>query len=117
MIVVENVEKQVKSSDVVRNYYYRLIKDEISVYFGQTETKIQAYGVEVERQDVVDERVVNIERECVTSISPYRHKVHNLMKILYDNIVSPVHVLEIIGSEVDFCVEDFDYELKNILTC
>lgn len=115
MIVVENAIRRLQEGDLTRIYSYRLVKDKISIHFRGSNEEVQAYGIEVERQDIVNGEIINIQRDCVASISPYRHKVHNLMKILYENTVSPIHLLDIIGEEVDYSVGDFDCELKNIL--
>ncbi|WP_243122783.1 DUF6514 family protein [Haloimpatiens lingqiaonensis] len=116
MIVVENSIRRLQDGDLTRIYSYRLLKNEISLYFKGNNGAVQAYGIEVERQDMLDGKVINIQRDCVSSISPYRHKVHNLMKILYENTVSPIHLIDMVGEEVDYSIEDFECELKNILT-
>lgn len=116
MIVVENASRRLQEGDLTRVYSYKLIKDKISLYFKGGNGEVQAYGIEVERQDILNGEIINIQRDCAGSISPYRHKVHNLMKVLYENTVSPIHLMDIVGEEVDYSVEDFEYELKNILT-
>ncbi|WP_407644975.1 DUF6514 family protein [Clostridium polyendosporum] len=47
----------------------------------------------------------------MASISPQRHKVHNLLKMIYDNGVSPRHLIDILGEYVDTYVIDFDVAL------
>jgi hypothetical protein len=117
MVVIENLCKKVTDGDVKHNYFYRLVKSEISVLACDEPTNVQAYGIEVERQDIVDDMVVCIERDCVKNISPQRYKVKNLIKMLYDNTVSPIHMIDIIGDYIDEYIVDFDEELKNIATC
>ncbi|WP_243449400.1 DUF6514 family protein [Clostridium acetobutylicum] len=73
-------------------------------------TKIQSYGIEVERKDFVDNKIVNIERDDIKNISVEKEKVHNLMEILYKNVVSPIHFIEVIGSYVDNYTADFDFD-------
>lgn len=116
MVVIENLSKRVIDGDVKHNYFYRLVKSEISILTYDEPTGVQAYGIEVERQDIVDDMVVCIERECVKSISPQRYKVKNLIKILYENTVSPIHMIDILGDCIDQYIVDFDEELKNIAT-
>ena len=117
MIVIENLSKKVSDDEVKHNYFYRLVKSEISVSMYDEPTEIQAYGIEIERQDIIDDTVVFIERDCIENISPQRHKVKNLVKMLYDNTVSPIHMIDILGDYVDEYISDFDEMLKNIATC
>jgi len=39
------------------------------------------------------------------------------MKLLNDNIVSPVHLIDIIGEYIDEYISDFDKELNGIANC
>ena len=80
MVVIENLSKKVTEDDVKHNYFYRLVKSQISVSMNDEPTEMQAYGIEIERQDIIDDTVVFIERDCVENISPQRHKVKNLIK-------------------------------------
>lgn len=117
MIIIENMSKKLTENDVKHNYFYRMVKSQMSVSMYGELTHVQAYGIEVERQDIVDDTVVFIERDCVENISPQRHKVKNLLKMLYDNNVSPIHMIDILGEYIDEYIVDFDEMLKNIGTC
>ena len=117
MIVIENLSKRVTENDAKHNYFYRLVKSEISVLTNGEFTPVQAFGIEIERQDIVDDVVVFIERDCVKNISPQRYKVKSLIKMLYDNTVSPIHMIDILGEYIDEYIADFDEVLKNIATC
>jgi hypothetical protein len=117
MIIIENLSKKSMENDVKHNYFYRLVKSEMSVSMYGELTQVQAYGIEIERQDILDDTVVFIERDCVENISPQRHKVKNLLKMLYDNNVSPIHMIDILGEYIDEYIVDFDEMLKNIGTC
>ena len=117
MIVIENLFKKVIDGDVNHNYFYRMVKSQISVSVYDELTIVHAYGIEIERQDTNDGVVVLIQRDCVENISPQRHKVKNLLKILYDNTVSPIHMIDILGEYIDEYTSDFDEMLKNIATC
>jgi len=117
MVVLENLSKKVTEDGVKHNYFYRLIKSQISVSMDNETTEMQAYGIEIERQDIVDDTVVFIERDFVENISPQRHKVKNLLKMLHENTVSPIHMIEILGEYIDEYIVDFDEKLKNIGTC
>ncbi|MGK0466796.1 MAG: hypothetical protein ACJAX4_002086 [Clostridium sp.] len=114
MIIIENMSKKLTENDVKHNYFYRMVKSQMSISMYGELTHVQAYGIEVERQDIVNDTVVFIERDCVENISPQRHKVKNLLKMLYDNNVSPIHMIDILGDYIDEYIVDFDEMLKNI---
>ncbi|MCI1944536.1 DUF6514 family protein [Clostridium luticellarii] len=113
-MIVENLS----FNKIVRNmkylYFYRLLKEKVSVPYQNEVVKVQSYGIEVERQDVMDGKLVNVQRECIKSISPERYKVHNLLKLLYDNQVSPIHLVDVIGDYVDEYILDFDKQVSYI---
>ena len=117
MVVLENLSKKVTDEDVKHIYFYRLVKSQISVSMNNEPTEMQAYGIEIERQDIIDDTVVFIERDCVENISPQRHKVKNLLKMLHESTVSPIHMIEVLGEYIDEYISDFDEMLKNIGTC
>ncbi|WP_125153993.1 DUF6514 family protein [Clostridium rectalis] len=114
MVVVENLTRYVKEGEVEYIYSYRLLKGKISLNYGADSIDVQAYGIEIERQDKLNGNVFNIERDRVKSISPQRHKVHNLLRLMYDNSVSPIHLIEILGDYIDEYIIDFDNVVKDI---
>lgn len=114
MVIVESIMRSVKTDEVERIYHYRMLKSNISLDYSNQSVEVQAYGIEVERQDIKDGKVINIERNYVRGISPQRHKVHKLLKLLYDNGVSPIHLIDILGEYIDEYIVDFDKELMDI---
>lgn len=116
MDVVENLCKVKENGKVKYIYNYRIIKSTISLKYEEEKIDVQAYGIEIERQDIYNGSIINIERDCVKNISPHRHKVHTLLKILYDNVVSPIHLIDIIGEYIDKDITDFDEVYKEIQT-
>lgn len=116
MLVVENLCRSEICDNVQYNYSYRIIKDKVS-FSEYDKLEIQSYGIEVERQDIVDGKLTEVERDSIKCISPHRHKVHNLVKMLYDNIVSPLHLVDILGEYIDEYITDFDEILKDIYIC
>ncbi|MBU3179695.1 DUF6514 family protein [Clostridium psychrophilum] len=117
MVILENLIKKVTDGDVNHNYFYRLVKSQICVSMYGELTKVQAYGIEIESQEIVNDKVVRIQRDCVENISPQRYKVKNLLKMVYDNTVSPIHMIDILGEYIDEYTSDFDETLKDIATC
>ncbi|ERI94334.1 hypothetical protein HMPREF1982_00969 [Clostridiales bacterium oral taxon 876 str. F0540] len=116
MMIVESMIRNEITEDIKKIYFYRLIKNRISLSLGDGRMDVQSYGIEIERQDVVNGSIINIERDSVKSISPHRHKVHNLLKFLYDNCVSPIHLIDVLGDYIDEYIVDFDEALKEIAT-
>ncbi|MBU3160795.1 hypothetical protein KPL37_13700 [Clostridium frigoris] len=114
MIILENLIKNITNDDVNHNYIYRLIKSEVSVLMYGELTTVNAYGIEIESQNIVDGTIVHIQRDCVENISPQRYKVKNLLKMVYDNTVSPIHMIDILGEYIDEYTSDFDECLNNI---
>lgn len=114
MVVVEDLKKVYREGELEHNYFYRMTKGKIDLSEYRDTIELQAYGIEIERQDIVEGHMVNIERDFVKSISCQRYKVHKLLKLLYDNSVSPIHLIDIIGEYIDIYIEDFDNELKEI---
>jgi hydroxymethylpyrimidine pyrophosphatase-like HAD family hydrolase len=112
MVVVENLISSETCGEIKHNYSYRMIKSKIVLNSGRDTMEVQSYGIEVERQDFQNGSLINIERECIKSISPHRHKVHNLLKMLFDYAVSPIHLYDILGEYVDEYIVDFDEALK-----
>jgi len=112
MVLVENLTKTDIADDVKHEYFYRMFKSNISVDSQDGKIEVQSYGIEVERQDVIDGCITNIERDYVNNISPQRHKVHNLLKMLCDNLVSPIHLIDVIGENIDYYIVDFDNVIK-----
>ena len=47
MIVIENLSKRVTENDVKYNYFYRLVKSEVSVLTNGEVTLVQAFGIAV----------------------------------------------------------------------
>lgn len=94
-LIIENKEKEV-------NYFYRLTESET--------TRGVAFGIEVEKQDIKNGAVTNIERDAVDIISNKEEKVKQILELLYRNNVSPIHLVDVIGEYVDEYVQDFDNE-------
>lgn len=107
-MVVESMVRSEVFDDKKRVYYYRMTKNEMVLTMEGESATVQTYGIEIERHDMVDGTVVNTEEESIETISPQRHKVHNLLKLLYDNLVSPVHLIDILGEYIDEYVIDYD---------
>ncbi len=114
MVVIEYLGKTERDGEITYNYIYRLIKNDICLSKEQDGIVVQAYGIEIERQDMLEGKIQSIERDCVEVVSPHRHKVHSLLRLLYENTVSPLHLVEVVGEYVDEYVNDFDSVFADI---
>lgn len=100
MNIVDNLYNVVKKEDRESKYIYRMISESFC--------NGQAFGIEVERQDIVDGSVVKIERDKIRNISNIKEKVNELLNLLHVNQVSPIHLVDILGEYVDEYVADFN---------
>lgn len=112
MIIVEDFMKTIANEKMEYRYFYRMTKDQITINSSNTLKQLDAYGIEVERQDICNGRLVNIERDRVKLISPYSNKVQVLLNLVSDYVVSPIHLIDILGEYVDEYTYDFDNALK-----
>lgn len=108
MLIVESMTRSECVKEIKYIYNYRMLKSVISMHNNIETIELQSYGIELERQDLVDGLLTGIERNVIRSISPDRHKVHNLLRLLYDNEVSPIHLVDVLGDKVDEYIIDFD---------
>jgi len=116
MVVVESMSRGKIVGDMRHVYVYRLVKSNLIMTSENDAMEVQSYGIEVERQDMLNDELVAIVRENVCNVSPQRHKVHNLLKLLHDNIVSPIHLVDVIGEYVDCYSCDYDEILQGTAT-
>lgn len=102
-MVVENLILTRSTDDVEQKYFYKLTT--------KSYKNVQAFGIEVDREDSRDGDIIKKESDLVELVSTNKEKVRSLLDILYRNQVSPIHLVEIIGEYVDKYVSDFDEAL------
>lgn len=108
MKILEELITTKGEEQVLYTYCYRLTCDDFSICIGDKASKFKAYGIEVERKDIKEHSVENIERSSISNISPYRHKVKALLNMIYKNNVSPIHLVDVLGNYVDECACDYE---------
>lgn len=99
MYIVDSLYNNIKYDNKESRYSYRMISES---FFGG-----QAFGIEVERQDIIEGNVVQIERDLIRRISNKEDKVKILLSLVHDHQVSPIHLVDILGEYVDNYVSDF----------
>ncbi|MGL4759902.1 MAG: DUF6514 family protein [Sarcina sp.] len=102
MKIVKNLVSTLRLEEIVYEYAYRITET--------TFENLKLYGIEVERVDYIKEVVVNIERESIDKISEDIVKVEELHKLVSTNLVSPIHLLDILGSYADRYIEEMNNE-------
>lgn len=100
MNLVEEYSCINNDTEIEYRYTYRLIKKDFN--------GVAAYGIEIERKDYINLKNVNLERDRIDKISVDRHNVKQILMKLYDNQVSPIHLLDIVGAYADEHTYEFD---------
>ncbi|WP_195988267.1 DUF6514 family protein [Clostridium sp. D53t1_180928_C8] len=90
--IVNINEKEVK-------YIYRMIEKRIR--------NRQVFGIEIERQDFSDGQVVNLERDYVSLVASEEKRANDILLLLFNNLVSPIHLVDIVGEYSDLCAAEF----------
>ena len=83
---------------------------EVKYIYRMTENNIrnkQAFGIEIERQDFIDGEVINLERDYVRLAADEEKKANDLLVLLFNNLVSPIHLVDIVGEYSDLCAAEF----------
>ena len=100
MEIEECLNTTIDFDDRKINYSYRLTK---RLFHSE-----DVYGIEVERQDIKFGKLVKIERDSIEVVSKNRAKANELLELLFNNEVSPIHLVDIISPYVeDGYVDEF----------
>lgn len=67
------------------------------------------FGIEIERQDFEEGEVINLERDIVDIVASNQRKAEDILMLLFNNLVSPIHLVDIVGEYADLCVNDFGF--------
>lgn len=100
MKVINQIIKTQTIQEIEVKYIYRISE---SKFEGK-----KVYGIEIEKSEIVNGKTINVDREFVEKISPNMNKIEKIYDVLVENIVSPIHFIDIMGEEIDKCVFDFN---------
>lgn len=100
MYIVDSLYSNSRNDNKEIRYSFRMVKEEFGVG--------QAFGIEVERQDLIEGSVVQVERDLIRRISNKEEKVKELLDLVHKYQVSPIHLVDILGEYVDNYVSDFN---------
>ena len=105
---IVNLERILEEGSKKYKYNYILTKNDLSVSVEDGCVEVPAYGIIVEKENYINGELIGIDKDSIENISPYRHKVQEMLKLLYENVVSPVHLVDVLGEKVDKCVSDIE---------
>ena len=105
MQIVEEFTSTNRNNEIEFRYSYRLIKNMLN--------NKELYGIEIERRDYIGINNINTEKERIDIISNKKNEVKELVNKLYDGQVSPIHMIDIIGTYVDKSAYEFNDDLLN----
>ena len=113
MEIIENLSRIEAVNGMKCKYFYRMIKSSFTTILHDEKVNVVCFGIEVERHDIVNNCITKIERQSIERISPYKYKVHNLLKFINDNAVSPIHLIDVLGEYADKYILDFNDSIEN----
>lgn len=101
MKIKKSLSKIISIDDKEIRYIYRIIENKLK--------SVQAFGIEIERQDLNNGQVINLERDSVSIVSSEEKKANEILMLLFNNIVSPIHLVDIVGEYSDLCINEFNF--------
>lgn len=107
-MIIETIKCNAENEQNHVEYTYNLIQSELEIYMHGEKRVIDAYGVEVESKVKDKNSAVNEYKEEVKYITPYRYKGSEFLKLLKNNKVSPIHLLDITEEYIEEYYGDFD---------
>lgn len=112
MNIVDTLNASLVVDGIDHRYEYMISKTDITLFELGVKKEVQSYGIVVERRDIAGGKVISLERDSVENVSPQRHKVQALAKLLCENLVSPINFIDIIGEYIDEYTVDYNEMLK-----
>ncbi len=101
MSVLEEYGITKKYYGIEYKYFYRLLQNQYNGY--------SAYGIEIEKKEYIGMTKIDEYKDSIKLVSTQRHEVKTLLMNLQKNIVSPIHLIDIVGEFVDEHVYEFDF--------
>lgn len=99
MRVVKSLQTEEVSEDVKYIYKYTILEKNFE--------GTKAYGIEVERNDIYNGKEIERKRDSIDIISTNLCKVESMLDLLFENKVSPIHLVDVLGEYVDKCAYEF----------
>lgn len=93
MKIIDSLSMELNDENKNMKYFYRIIEGNV--------LNNKVYGIEVERHDFINGKVVNLERDYIKVVSGDKEKVKCIARTLCSHIVSPIHLIDILGEYSD----------------
>lgn len=110
-MIIETLKCNCDCEGDVVEYTYKLIQRDLQLENKDGDHCIEAYGVEVESRRKNNDKIVHASKEEVRYITPYKYKGSQFLHLLEKNMVSPIHLVEIVEEMIEEYYKDFDKEL------
>lgn len=91
-------------------YKYFLTQSQKNICRGSGYEKVTAYGIEATCEKELGDSITNVSMDAIECISPNKERVLGIIEFLRAHEVSPIHLIDIAGSFIDDCAQDFDEE-------
>ena len=91
-------------------YIYYLTESIKDIIIENLEVSVTSYGIGIIREEILNEKVVDTFEDRFDSVSPIKSKVLSLLNYLAKNEVSPVHMIDVIGDNIDNWITDYEIE-------
>lgn len=101
MKIKKSLSKIINIDDKEIKYIYRIIENKAK--------SVQAFGIEIERQDFNNGEIINLERDAVSIVASEEKKANEILMLLFNNLVSPIHLVDIVGEYSDLCISEFNF--------
>lgn len=101
MKIKKSLSKIISIDDKETRYIYRIIENKLK--------SVQAFGIEIERQDLNNGQIINLERDSVSIVASEEKRANEILMLLFNNIVSPIHLVDIVGEYSDLCINEFNF--------
>ena len=95
------------------NYRYILLECEKEIEYCGKKCLVSCFGVEIIREDVSHNSEYSTDSDRIENMTTYKYKIMQLIKKLYDNCVSPIHLIDIAGGYSDEWIDDFESQLSS----
>ena len=92
MKIKKTLSKLVSFDDRESKYIYRIIENTVK-----------------NRQDLNCGEVINLERDTINIVASNEKKAEDILVLLFNNLVSPIHLIDVVGEYSDLCVNDFGF--------
>ncbi|WP_346889983.1 DUF6514 family protein [Clostridium sp. UBA1056] len=113
-MIIETLKSNMVCEENTVEYTYNLIQSELEVNTNGERRVIDVYGVEIESEVKNKDKHVERYRENVGCITPNRYKGSELLGLLRNNGVSPIHLIDIIEEYIEEYYADFDEVVQAI---